>query len=84
MGWAELKLHEKGKTTIQTNDGVTCVTSGIVRARKVLKEELQNRAENGEETLFLSRASPPKLLHNQKTIPPATQANNGAKFLAEI
>lgn len=80
MGWAEVKLHEKGKTTIQTNDGVTCVTSGIVRARKVLKEELQNR----EETLFPFRASPPKLLHDQKTIPPATQANNGAKFLAEI
>lgn len=47
-------LYEKRKTAIQTNDGVACVTSGVVCARKVLKEELQNRAENGKETLLRS------------------------------
>ena len=45
-------IRERQNSNSTPNDGVACVTSGIVRARKVVKEELQNRAENGKETLL--------------------------------
>ena len=41
-----------------------CVTGGIVRARKVLAEELRSREKNGEEMLLA--AKPLKLSHAQK------------------
>ena len=47
-------IRERQNSNSTPNDGVACVTSGIVRARKVVKEELQNRAENGKETLLPS------------------------------
>ena len=64
-------IRERQNSNSTPNDRVACVTSGILRARKVSKEEMQNRAENGKETLLPS-VLPPKLSHAQK--------NNSASY----